>query len=637
MFVGFVGLLNFWILFGCTATAPSDTHPFDDEEIRAIAQFADDRNLKGILPYLKHSEAKYVAYAAQCLGSFGDSIPVASLLPLTVSNDSLVAAHAAWAIGQKGDSTACAALIKAYTEHPTNGALLTALARSMPNTPGPIQSEAVRFLQQLRLDQPHIIMAFSDALYHVHYRSIFDASLFDKLIQSNLPASDLWLRKAQAIGRYRGVLREEYQTNLTSYLDRNIHPDLALALIPSLMQVNDTMATAFIQNKLLSDSMDTRVELMYCNVLLRKCQMDETILLSLLDMGQASVQRTILQQVIRIPISENFQNYIITAEFSEEDLRAYSLFYEVKQGDMTNEEFLVRYHHVPEGYGRIRWIPLIGELDNGHVELFSQIRNTQHLALRYALTEEWMNRQARENYADVDLSELDIIWQIGDIGLNALLCEHLLKVELDHSQKLTWATKLRDYLNKLSLPQEIETYEMVRSAAEKLDPQGSVSPQVKSTYTLDWELIRRIPRDAQVRINTNKGSMIMTLDVEQAPGSVANFVNLVRQGFYNGKYFHRMVPNFVVQGGCPRGDGMGSTPYTLRSEFTPLTYSTGTVGLASSGRDTESCQWFISLIPTPHLDGRYTIIGRITSGMQHVAQLEVGDQIISIEPINFTF
>ncbi len=128
----------------------------------------------------------------------------------------------------------------------------------------------------------------------------------------------------------------------------------------------------------------------------------------------------------------------------------------------------------------------------------------------------------------------------------------------------------------------------------------------------------------------------MALDIASAPGSVSHFVELIQQGFYTNKYFHRIVPNFVVQGGCPRGDGMGSTPNTLRSEFTPHSYATGTVGLASSGRDTESCQWFVSLLPTPHLDGRYTIIGKVTSGMEVAQRLKVGDQILGIELLNFS-
>ncbi|MEN9640593.1 MAG: hypothetical protein RLZZ262_2462 [Bacteroidota bacterium] len=630
-------ILGSWFLTGCSETHSTHQHFFDDIEIRTIAQLSDERNLTKLTPYLQHENSNYVAYAAQCLGSFGDSIPIHALLPLTLSKDSIVSHTAAWAIGQKRDTTACHSIMQHYHQNPANGALLSALARSVSVAPGILQEEVLTFFQEIKLEQPSTNIAFVDAMYHLHYRTIFDGALFDKLIQCNLPANDLWLRKAQSIGRYRGVLREEYSTAITTYLDRNIHPDIKLALIPSLLQLSDTTASTFIQNKLLSDSMDHRVELMYCNVLLQKCQMDENILMTLLDLNNVRLQRTVMQFIVRQEITKNLENYIINAEFTESDLHAYSLYYTVKQGSLSQQNFLENYHSIPESYARIRWIPMIGQLENGQEYLFQELCATKHLALRYALTEEWLNDQEKNDFETYDDAKFQTVWNMLDVGINSLVCEQLLNVNLSPEQKTSWATRMREYMSTLALPQEIETFEMIRAAAEKLHPQGSTATPVKSTYAINWDLVRQIPADAQVKITTNKGVIHMALDVKSAPGSVANFVDLAKKGFYNQKYFHRMVPNFVVQGGCPRGDGMGSTPYTIRSEFTPQTYITGAVGLASSGRDTESCQWFISLIPTPHLDGRYTIIGHINSGMECVSNLEVGDQIIRIEPVNFSF
>ncbi len=120
----------------------------------------------------------------------------------------------------------------------------------------------------------------------------------------------------------------------------------------------------------------------------------------------------------------------------------------------------------------------------------------------------------------------------------------------------------------------------------------------------------------------------MQLFVEEAPGSVVNFVTLVKSGYFNGKFFHRVVPNFVIQTGCNRGDGFGSEDYSIRSEFSQRKYKTGSVGMASAGKDTEGTQWFITHSPTPHLDGKYTIFAEVVKGMEVVHQVEVGDQII---------
>lgn len=151
---------------------------------------------------------------------------------------------------------------------------------------------------------------------------------------------------------------------------------------------------------------------------------------------------------------------------------------------------------------------------------------------------------------------------------------------------------------------------------------------------IDWEFVKTVPQDQLVRIRTNKGDIILKCRVDDAPASVANFLKLVDSGFYNGKYFHRMVPDFVVQGGCPRGDGWGALNWVQRSELSNgLTYKPGSVGLASAGRDSEGVQFFITHTWTHHLDGRYTIFAEVCEGMQVVNTLIVGDKILSIERI----
>ena len=129
--------------------------------------------------------------------------------------------------------------------------------------------------------------------------------------------------------------------------------------------------------------------------------------------------------------------------------------------------------------------------------------------------------------------------------------------------------------------------------------------------------------------------MVIRLLVNEAPGSVANFVALAGQNYFDNKVFHRVVPNFVVQTGCNRGDGWGSEDYSIRSEFSPRLYRTGSVGMASAGKDTEGTQWFITHSPTPHLDGRYTIFAEVIEGMRVLNFIQVGDKITDVVVENF--
>src|SRR6185295_14191556 len=105
---------------------------------------------------------------------------------------------------------------------------------------------------------------------------------------------------------------------------------------------------------------------------------------------------------------------------------------------------------------------------------------------------------------------------------------------------------------------------------------------------VDWKLVGLINRDQRVLVKTTHGDIVLRLFVDEAPGSVANFVNLINAKYFDGRYYHRVVPNFVIQTGCSRGDGFGSEDYSIRSEFSQRRYKAGAVGMASAGKDRKS-------------------------------------------------
>ena len=128
---------------------------------------------------------------------------------------------------------------------------------------------------------------------------------------------------------------------------------------------------------------------------------------------------------------------------------------------------------------------------------------------------------------------------------------------------------------------------------------------------------------------TTKGSIRIEFRPDAAPFTVLNFILLVRKHIYDGLMFHRVVPNFVIQGGDPLGNGFGGPGYAIRTEVHPdALYSEGAVGMASAGKDTEGSQFFITHCPTPHLDGHYTVFG-YTKDMDVVDKIQIGDTIIS--------
>lgn len=210
---------------------------------------------------------------------------------------------------------------------------------------------------------------------------------------------------------------------------------------------------------------------------------------------------------------------------------------------------------------------------------------------------------------------------------------------------------MEEGLDKLKLPRDIEAFnELEKTIAyyennsKKPDAQNDSETVKKKEVKLskpsfnnpiDWRRVKNISERTEAKIQTNRGVFNMQFFKNEAPGSSANFIKLAKEGFFDGKSFHRVVSNFVIQGGCPRGDGYGALDYTIRSELSQLSYDKeGYVGMASAGNHTECTQWFVTHSPALHLDGNYTIFAHITSGMDIVHKIEPGDIIEKVLIIN---
>ena len=136
----------------------------------------------------------------------------------------------------------------------------------------------------------------------------------------------------------------------------------------------------------------------------------------------------------------------------------------------------------------------------------------------------------------------------------------------------------------------------------------------------------------RVTLETNKGTIVMDLDPKIAPNSVNNFVNLARDGYYTGLTFHRVVPDFVIQGGCPEGTGTGGPGYRFNDEPVTGDYALGAVAMANAGPNTNGSQFFICIDDCrSKLTPAYNLFGHVTSGMEIALEIEVGDVMETVE------
>lgn len=132
-------------------------------------------------------------------------------------------------------------------------------------------------------------------------------------------------------------------------------------------------------------------------------------------------------------------------------------------------------------------------------------------------------------------------------------------------------------------------------------------------------------------IITAKGTMKVSFFEKDAPGTVQNFTDLAKKGFYDGLTFHRVIPNFVIQGGCPKGDGTGGPGYKIKCELTGENqyHDRGVLSMAHAGRDTGGSQFFIchGRANTQHLDRNHTVFGKVTEGLEVIDEIRAGDKI----------
>jgi peptidyl-prolyl cis-trans isomerase B (cyclophilin B) len=142
-----------------------------------------------------------------------------------------------------------------------------------------------------------------------------------------------------------------------------------------------------------------------------------------------------------------------------------------------------------------------------------------------------------------------------------------------------------------------------------------------------------VAKNYQVSIETNRGTIELELYPQHAPNTVNNFVFLAGQGFYDGVTFHRVIDNFMIQTGDPTGTGRGGPGYRFEDECkgNPLKHERGVISMANAGPNTNGSQFFITHVPTPHLNGKHTVFGKVTKGTDIVDAIEQGDVMVSVK------
>ena len=232
-----------------------------------------------------------------------------------------------------------------------------------------------------------------------------------------------------------------------------------------------------------------------------------------------------------------------------------------------------------------------------------------------------------KDYNDAQLAILSAL-----VKLDKQQAIESLKLALDAPDSLV-RRHAANLIKQNELQKDFPNFEIRVGTVKPYDPKtGTKIGQILNTNADYTRAVSRKNGSVKAVLTTGKGVFTIDLTPEDAPLTVDNFIKLAKSNYFNGVSVHRVVPNFVMQDGDPRGDGNGGPGWSIRCEMNMIPYERGAVGMALSGKDTGGSQWFVTHSPQPHLDGGYTVFGRVNeNGMKIVDSIVRGDKILSVK------
>ena len=634
-------------------SACSLSNKFADTEMQEVYMVQDERNAPVLIQFLEHENDNVRKQAAIGLGFCLDE-KVLPALKEALKNDKAgdVRAAAAFSLGQQKDSLLGNFLIEAYEmekEDKVKGEITIALGKC---------NQPKWYINQYTNIKKKLYASFSEGLFQMIYlngwKDIY-LPICLKLIaeESSLYYASAALSRATVIPTahyteiskvFEGNSNTDVRINLAkcmvrSCIDFNEIIDIyskeenyiiRLNIAKSLLQLPENKGEAIVEFALKDNNLQIqeiiaewsishpdKFEVEELKKLAEACKHErakyyyaKTILLKLADNEAETFSNKLIKEYT-LQKDEYIKGYILKA------LSGYWKNLEfIEQASFDSESILVREF----GYEAL--------LNIRKDKRFLQFADKWNKQVSKGITlENYFARIIKDAIETEDVSLLALSAEI--LRDSSILSVNKNRVKINYNDD----SFLEAAMNKLLMPRDVEIYgelfKTIQFRKGKIE-EGRLIPEFNNP--INWELVERIPQNQTIEIRTSKGNVMLKLWTSEAPGTVGRFVKLITDGFYDNKRLHRVVPGFVIQDGCPRGDGFGSTKETIRTEIGNKAFnSAGVIGMASSGTDTESCQWFITHCATPHLNSRYTAFGEVTDGMDVVHKLMHAGEIFSIK------
>lgn len=626
-----------------------------DSIFQLISDWQDLRQTADLYPMLYHPNPAYRYLAARAFGSIEAPEAIDSLARLLDDPVEDVRSIAAFSLGQQGDVRALPHLIRGFAQEDT--AMIHAWSqRAILEAVGkcgdfPTLEQLSSVTTYTALDTA-LLEGQAWGIYRMGLREIVSPIGTKRMLElgtnQQYPGS-VRLIAANYLARVPGTVDSTAIKPLRAAFEQSQDPRITMALAIALGKTrrNEALTSLIGQYQRASDY---RVK---CNILralsnfpYESCR---TLVTEALRDRNEHVARRAAQYLLENSNSEDAAQWW---RFAKDSLPApiqidlyrvanrHLPVYRTEFRDAMNYELRQRYARVTSPYEKAgiiralgefawnyRYIAREGELAKDPIVQTAALEALQQISEREDFTTffGFSTRGVTEELAEYFTQAI----QRKQSGPVAIAAQALRSEKRDYRPYLDSVQILQRVLSSLELPAQMETYNELGQTIDYLN--GTEDFEIVPpafNHPIDWKLLESLGAQPRLELTMDAGKVTIALWPTVAPGSVANLAQLAKDGFLKDNAFHRVVANFVIQGGSPSGDAYGSLDYSIRSELSPIHYDMeGMLGMASAGRDTEGTQFFLTHSPTLHLDGRYTVFGKVESGMDIVHEIQQGDRI----------
>ena len=625
---------------------------------QGIYNHQDKQNIDSVLLYFNHSNPGYRLAAVNAMASIQSELSIDSLVEILGDPIIEVRTAAAYALGQIGNLETVDPLMNAFVNKDTsdvdnvfNSTILEAIGK----TGNKSLLDALASVESYRITDTLLLIGQSRAIYRYANRGINTQKGTNRMVElasNQAYPNEVRVIAANYLARAKDIDISKSQFRIAEALIGASDPNVRMAIALALRKVTEPDILKILQSQFIVEK-DYRVKVNILKAFGSYKYIDNIdLILDHLDDENIHVANAAAQYLVDhgkrddVEIYKTFAkknlDHTVRAKIYASVLKHLPSYYIESRALIRSS--LLRYLKELKGkpYVAKHYVAALGQDPYSYAYLKEAAIDSGVVTIRTAGMEALSKIVSGKSFVNtfrfrsdrVKIEILDIIkeqFAKGDVGTMAIGAGILSNEKIGYRNLIQNDSFLIAAAAKLSLPREIETYNEIKKALAYINNVKYKAEKNSYNHPINWKTLATVSDSTIAVVRTNKGNFTIKLFGNTTPGSVANFIDLANDDFFDNKVYHRVVSNFVIQGGCPRGDGYGSLDYSIRSELPQLYYDDeGYVGMASAGLNTEGTQWFVTHSPTPHLDGKYTIFGKVTEGMDVVHQIVEGDKIIDV-------